>query len=379
VGSQPQVSSLTDFQKSTSGGMFRGREEMEDIDFALSHWQEYATSMTPADRMLFLSAAIEACQQWQTTKRNKKDTASTSLLRKRWAAVEKLLIEFTDAYRFESFRANKNIGRVDQKRGMELKGMSGNYIFEATAQPKGVAHPSASHVMHYAKEKGKNITSKESYTKVRDEYVADPKRGNPLEQIYYDRAERIRFLLVPKKGKLYKDPTTPADFRGAWAMDEYGNLFAQEVPDDPRAFNHSSFCRGKQVVCAGIIDIDMGTLKSIDNMSGHYKPGPNQMANALRILMGNGVDLSKTNVMCALGPGRDSDRTHCGTHNDLNKCRAADVETGAFMKVILSPAAGFLGNPSGNGLPIADPKTFKSSAEVKTWAAMAHLEFNHVG
>lgn len=379
MGSQPSLQSLKTFQSSTSGGVFRGREELEPLDYALSQLQEYGSSMTVNDRMGMMRFAMKAAETWLAGKKSKLKDNSTPLLRKREAAIKKLLEELSDVYRYEAFKSNKAAGRVDQKKGMELKGLAGNYIFEATSQGKGVAHPSASNVMHYASEKGMAVGSKESYVVARDQYVADPNRGGATEQLYYNRAARMRYLLLIKEGKLWTTPSTLAYMNGAYAMDEYGNLFAQETPDDPRAFNHSSFCRGKQVLCAGIVNIRNGELTSINNMSGHYKPGPTHLANALRILAGNGLDLGQTEVMCTLGPGSDADRAKCGIHSDAAACRRAPAP---FMKVIFAKVAGFLNNPSGAGLPVVDIKSFHGKADGRQQmnAAMAqpHVEFNHV-
>lgn len=374
----PALQSFKNFQKATSGGAFRGREELESLDYALSQLQEYGGSMSAIDRLAMLQLAIRACKQWLADKQSKLKTKPTALVQKRANAVQLLLDQLGDTYRFESYKGNKAGGRVDQKKGMELKGLAGNYAFEATAQPKGVAHPSASNVTHYAEKKGLSVSSKEAYSEARDLYLADPKRDGPTEQFYYNRSARMRYLLLVQMGKLYTDPSTLADVNGPYAMDEYGNLFAQEVPDDPRAFNHSSFCRGKQVVCAGIISVRDGRLEHLDNMSGHYKPGPNQLANALRILIGNGLNLAQTSVMCTLGPASDAERKLCGIHNDVQVCKKSDGAKGPCMKLIVAKAAGFLTSPGGNGLPVMDAKTFTSAADQQQWENKAHIEYAHI-
>ncbi|MEO8030203.1 MAG: hypothetical protein ABJC74_06885 [Gemmatimonadota bacterium] len=374
----PALQSFKDFQKATSGGAFRGREELESMDYALSQLQEYGTSMSTIDRLAMLQLAIRACKNWLADKASKLKTKPTTLVQKRATAVTALLNQLSDSYRFESYKGNKAGGRVDQKKGMELKGLAGNYAFEATSQAKGVAHPSASDVLHYAEQKGMGANSKEGYTAAKDAYMSDGNRGGATEQFYYNRSARMRYLLLVQRGKFYTDPTTLADVNGPYAMDEYGNLFAQEVPTDARAFNHSSFCRGKQVVCAGILMVDQGELLDINNMSGHYKPGPNQLANLIRLLIGNGLNLSRTEVMCTMGPGGDANRPSCATHAKVTDCKAADGASGPFMKLVLSKAADFLNNPSGLGLPVVDPKTFKSAAEQQSAFSKARIEYRHI-
>lgn len=374
----PSLTTLRRFQNATSGGPFRGRDELQLMDRAIAHWHEHAGSATGIQRMAMLQAAIRECQSWLSAKDSKLKTSSTSLVRKRAVAVEAVLQEFQDLYRFEHYRSAKGAGRLDG-RGMQMKGLDGSYVFEATSQAKGVAHPSASNVLHYAASKGLSTNSREAYSTARDQYVADPNRGGPTEQLYYTRSERIRYMVLIRGGRLLSDPTSPANVgRGPYAIDEYGNLFAQEVPNVNEAFNHSSFCRGKQVLCAGIIDIYNGKLVYIDNMSGHYKPRPQHLASALRLLMSSGVDISQVEVMCNLGPGSSADRRHCGVHADTANCQAADAHSGHFTKVIFAKGTSFLTNPDGNGLQVVDPKTFTSSADQARWANTPHIEFNHV-
>jgi hypothetical protein len=379
MGSQPPMPTFKEFQRATSGGMFRGRDDFHILDQVLSQMEQYGTSMTGKERMGMLKIAMDEGQRWMSDKKTKLDNNSTSLVRKRAAAVEQLLAQLGERYRFESFLAGKAGGRVDQQKGMELRGLQGEYAFEATAQPKGVAHPSASHVKEYAEKKGMNIQWKETYVAARDAYVADPKVKDAKEQIYYNRAGRMAHLLMVIKGKLSTGPDALASLAGPFAMDEYGNLFAQEMPDkDPRSFNHSSFCRGKQVVCAGTLDIYQGALLQITNMSGHYKPRPIHLANTLRILSAAGLDLSNTDIMCVLGAGTSADRAHCGNHAAIADCVKADGMSGMFTKVVFGKALGFMANPDGHGLPIVDQKTFKSAAEAKAAMAKARVEFAHV-
>ena len=49
-------------------------------------------------------------------------------------------------------------------------------------------------------------------------------------------------------------------------------------------YNHSSFCAGREVICAGLIRINKGDITYISNESGHYTPPPTQLANAIQIL-----------------------------------------------------------------------------------------------
>jgi hypothetical protein len=130
---------------------------------------------------------------------------------------------------------------------------------------------------------------------------------------YFKRAERLVFLISYDNGVLTyaQGGKTPADlmvrsgdgrikYGLMYAMDRYGNLYAEECARGQQRkktdkFNHSSFCSGDSVICAGVLAVDTrGALVYIDTASGHYKPGLQDLIRALAVLSSAGIDL--TNV-----------------------------------------------------------------------------------
>jgi hypothetical protein len=95
-----------------------------------------------------------------------------------------------------------------------------------------------------------------------------------------------------------------------YAMDKYGNLMTMPsnlfVPHQGRTLtndaspaqcNHSSLNAGSDVICAGMITFNAGYITMIDNNSGHYKPTPKQLRNAVRSLVeADNADLSQTSI-----------------------------------------------------------------------------------
>jgi hypothetical protein len=95
-----------------------------------------------------------------------------------------------------------------------------------------------------------------------------------------------------------------------YAMDRYGNLFV-DYPNIGYALhvlgatkglekaaqaargqaNHSSFCAGREIICAGNIFFWKGQLIHFDNGSGHYQPNRGALRNAVEILEQQGTDL----------------------------------------------------------------------------------------
>lgn len=57
--------------------------------------------------------------------------------------------------------------------------------------------------------------------------------------------------------------------------------------------HHSSLLAGGPVIAAGEVVISRGQLQSISNASGHYKPPPQSIDVALRVLSELGVDVSR--------------------------------------------------------------------------------------
>lgn len=109
-----------------------------------------------------------------------------------------------------------------------------------------------------------------------------------------------RGLLEDYKGVVITTKDDAGSFPWAYAMDQYGNLFVNDhVGHKNRKhtfWNHSSFNAGNRVRCAGVVQIDKGQLKYIDNASGHYKPSKTDLENCLRTLQDEEVDLSQTEV-----------------------------------------------------------------------------------
>jgi hypothetical protein len=110
-------------------------------------------------------------------------------------------------------------------------------------------------------------------------------------QVHHPIAEAKNEIAEEKEWRMY-------------AMDRYGNLFVDEDSVQYAALrnlgnvanrkgpaeqargvmNHSSFCAGREVICAGNIYIWKGQLLHIDNGSGHYAPTRDHLRKALKSL-----------------------------------------------------------------------------------------------
>ncbi len=82
----------------------------------------------------------------------------------------------------------------------------------------------------------------------------------------------------------------------AYAMDRHGSMFAYDISlidTHPIFFNHSSFCAGREVVCAGTFACLEGKLKYLSNNSGHYKPSAENLKQCLVLLAQEHVNVEE--------------------------------------------------------------------------------------
>lgn len=74
-------------------------------------------------------------------------------------------------------------------------------------------------------------------------------------------------------------------------------------------FHHSSFLKGKPVICAGTLRFKKGQLVEITTASGHYKPDNQNLLNFLDLLKNHyKLDLSKVRVKTHNGGFRNAER-----------------------------------------------------------------------
>lgn len=131
----------------------------------------------------------------------------------------------------------------------------------------------------------------------------------PRAVLFLNKQERIKRLLMVQAGLLYDGFETPFDtghFVRAFVIDEYGNLYASnEIFDRCYSFNHSTLNAGKDVVCAGTLNVRNGQLRRIQNNSGHYRPSRTDLHNAIVLLNNQGLDFSQCLVtVTEPDPGR---------------------------------------------------------------------------
>ena len=122
---------------------------------------------------------------------------------------------------------------------------------------------------------------------------------------YFTDAERAALEVKPCGPKLCDLQGKPLDPEVA-THPERGGTMLYVMTGDGRFYgtfdgklnvlHHSSINQGKPVASAGEMLLIEGELMEIDNSSGHYKPPPEALDQAVTQLRKLGVDLSRTKI-----------------------------------------------------------------------------------
>jgi Pretoxin HINT domain len=99
-----------------------------------------------------------------------------------------------------------------------------------------------------------------------------PEYAKYKDVIYFNEVEKLRYEAKIKKGQWYVDgKLLGEDNIYIFVMDKNGNIYIGEGIQGK--VHHTSFVNGGDVVLAGTMDFKNGQLANMDNISGHYLPG----------------------------------------------------------------------------------------------------------
>jgi hypothetical protein len=125
-----------------------------------------------------------------------------------------------------------------------------------------------------------------------------PEHARYKDVIYYNEVEKLKYEAKIKNGLWYVDGKLPSqDKVYIFVMDKKGNIYLAEGVQGK--IHHTSFVNGEDVVLAGTMDFREGKLIGMDNISGHYLPGGDDLevgiGEFLREMGYRGVDVKNTN------------------------------------------------------------------------------------
>ena len=117
---------------------------------------------------------------------------------------------------------------------------------------------------------------------------------------YLNSTQRIQYLVDFKNGLLYQhgsDVPIADNYPIPYAIDLNERVFAlPKAKGIGTMWNHSSMLSGAPVICAGELKVNNGRLTDFDNNSGHYKPGTDNLVDAVLVLQTKGIPLNSFKV-----------------------------------------------------------------------------------
>lgn len=328
------------------------------VDHAFETYEANWGNASQDNRIALTAALFVACKDWLKKKETKsiykerflRPTVLNTNLVNRRAAIQALAEECLDAlatldptlWTRTQFDRHKVRSLAGGDRMMHAKTLSAGYHLERQSWVK--SHKTQAIAGSGLHEEVAKLKTKKKFSELTlDDYLKLDKLVSGGSVQYLKKAERLDKMMVLNSDSLLChafSPTLPAStsekpfpkpecmekewfgFSGfdrqhwMYAMDSYGNLFISKPPDDAGVrtmlkdrgfafFNHSSFNAGREVTSAGMITIQSGMLRWIDNNSGHYKPTPDKVQQALKLLAADGLDVSGTVVGLGVykGPG----------------------------------------------------------------------------
>jgi hypothetical protein len=117
---------------------------------------------------------------------------------------------------------------------------------------------------------------------------------------YLNGEQRLQYMVSVENGRLInyvtKAPLTTSH-PIPYAIDLNERIFAlHDAKGVGISWNHSSMLSGAPVICAGEFKVAGGMLTEFDNNSGHYKPGTDNLVDAVKVLASLGLNLQTFKV-----------------------------------------------------------------------------------
>lgn len=318
---EPRIWSAKEFKKesSPSNPVKRHRgTQLQLIDQTLVRLDELIHEGAEARRKeLVISQLMMACKNWLTDKGTK--TSSTAKERK--IAVEALgeqAFQWIKWRKFHERKANPGNAAVE-KRAMRPGYRVERDMYVASGKAR---NPISGSYIHAAMETMGTFRTRTFATLTPADFqsldnalvgevrqpdpMGDPgsmaKTKVPQMVLFLKKQDRIKHLMIVQNGLLYEGFEKPLHTGGggfivAYVIDEYGNLYCStETFDRNYSFNHSTFNAGKDVICAGTLSADQGSLRLLTNLSGHYKPTRVNLHNAVQFVANGGVNIAQARV-----------------------------------------------------------------------------------
>ncbi|HZT37287.1 MAG TPA: hypothetical protein VFA28_05275 [Bryobacteraceae bacterium] len=229
-------------------------------------------------------------------------------------AVCVLVWQANERLRVETFRAQQLEKRINAPtNNVKVVGGYGNAMrYERVAKPGGVAVTGVE--LYEEAQKGTLGNIELTGNDLNDFYALKKLLKNLTPQQildaglkvleYADDDLRAQYAVYVGKNKFKWDETNmPIDTQGCtygdpprsalYAADLGGNFYCRvydQTLENRGWFAHSSFLAGENALCAGTMKIRYGRLIEISNLSGHYQPRREHLADACTAILEHGYD-----------------------------------------------------------------------------------------
>ncbi len=283
--------------------------DMAAIDLALEAWTlDCDSKIAGSQKLARVSAIASACDQWFSQK-SSKSTDLSSARSQVIAEVRRACVKAQQYLKNVATAESKTPNGMSSVRRAGTKGLGTGYSHERANYVAGgkTAHPYSASAL------GEDVATM-SYNEFTEAGAAG---GERVE--FLNRKQRLDYLVTIQGGMMHrngelinsglsktivrvdgKPKEVPGIYMDTYAMDRYGNVYSKELKGIGELyFNHSSYCAGKAVICAGTLGCVNGKLVYVSNLSGHYKPNTGFLRQFLHILAEEGVDLSEVLVESA--------------------------------------------------------------------------------
>jgi hypothetical protein len=296
----------TAHKEKTFFGTEKKRGTIEAIDFALERWATAKRTRKIEEMIASLADLSSCCDIWiaNKTKKNKK-AAKDSTNNTRMLAVQKVKAAIQKSKRYlviyhHSNFASMEARKVENRYAGRAAPLGGNYKLERDFYTNSNKQHVASASVLHAKVGGSLSDMTQADYDREAARLCQKYNKNFLDMVYLNKMSRSQYLVTIDEGTMYyydgehKEITTAGE-QMVYAVDRYGNLFCLDLADGVQ-INHSSLLAGQDVIGAGCLCVRNGSLRWIDNNSGHYRPTYQQLCNTLRVLVDQGLPLDDVMV-----------------------------------------------------------------------------------
>jgi hypothetical protein len=306
-----QIPDVTTFKNKTAHnkktilGMEKKRGRIEAIDLGIDRWTAAKKSRNLEEMIVSLADLSDKCDTWMNSKKKKNEKAAEgSTTNLRMLAVQQLKTAIEKNTRYLVVHHETNYARMELRKRENAYGartlapLAGGYKHERDFYVNsGKQQVASATIIHNKQSRSLSDMTTQDYADVVKRICA--KNKNACDMIYLNKMSRSQYLVTIDDAKLfyydesgYKEISTSGD-QMVYAVDRYGNLFCIDLPvwGSNIQMNHSSVLAGKDVIGAGCLYVKDGSLRWIDNNSGHYRPTYHQLVDTLLVLQDQDLPL----------------------------------------------------------------------------------------